>query len=74
MDAEVTKEDYEQRTGLTVTDQQWRAWLNDLRGAAQGNPFATLCRHCDVRHGPPRDDFCPRRTADVGPTPKAEAQ
>lgn len=58
-----TREAYELRTGVTVTDQQWRDWLNDLYGAKLGNPYATLCRFCSDRHGPPRDDDCPRRAA-----------
>lgn len=30
------------------------------RGAATGNPYATLCLRCYGRHGAPKDDECPQ--------------
>lgn len=41
-------------------------WPKHLAGARQGNPWATLCMHCYGRHGPPRDDICPRDPPRLG--------
>lgn len=49
-----------------VTDKQWRDWLNDLAGMRSGNPYATMCRYCSGRHGPPRDHDCPRAALQSG--------
>jgi hypothetical protein len=43
--------------------RQQREWANDLRGAATGNPYATLCNTCMGRHAPPRHERCPRKSA-----------
>lgn len=42
-----------------ILAQQRADWPKHLAGAAQGNPFATLCQHCYGRHAPPRDEICP---------------
>ena len=39
-------------------------WENRKRGAALGNPYATLCLHCYGRHAPPFDDQCPHESID----------
>lgn len=46
-------------------ERQQREWPLHLKGAADGNPFATLCRHCCGRHAPPRDEICPHESIEV---------
>jgi hypothetical protein len=40
--------------------QQEAAWPQHVAAAKNGNPFATLCNHCYLRHPPPRDGICQR--------------
>lgn len=48
--------------------QQQRDWPRSVILGKEGNPFATLCRHCYGRHAPPRDEICPR-----DPPPRSDA-
>lgn len=43
-----------------ILEQKLQDWPRRLRLAEDGNPFATLCRHCYGRHPPPNDEICPR--------------
>jgi len=45
-----------------ILSRQERDWPKQRQGAAQGNPFATLCQHCCGRHPPPNDEICPHES------------
>jgi Fe-S-cluster-containing hydrogenase component 2 len=45
----------------SILAQQQAIWPRALAAGKEGNPFATLCRHCYGRHAPPRDEICPRK-------------
>lgn len=42
-----------------VLEKQVRDWPIHLKGAASGNPYATLCSKCYGRHAPPNNEICP---------------
>lgn len=43
-----------------VKEARWkREDESARRGAATGNPYATLCLHCYGRHWAPKDNECP---------------
>lgn len=48
-----------------VLVRQKREWPNHLKGAAGGNPYATLCLHCYGRHAPPKDEICPHESIET---------
>lgn len=48
-----------------LLDEQRRSWPNMVAMGKQGNPFATLCRHCYGRHAPPRDEICPHESIEA---------
>lgn len=55
----------DQRASMLAQQEKDWPWWVEL--GKEGNPFATLCRHCYGRHRPPLNEICPR---DPPPTDK----